>query len=222
MRFLLLLSSFVILSSSFAAERPNILFVLSDDHSYPFLGCYGRKEMKTPSLDRIAAEGMLFRRMFTGAPQCVPSRATIMTGRSPVAARITRFSSPLPRDEITFPEILKSDAGYFVGVCGRSYHLDGSGRAPAATEAVSSWSVMPRDAISPRSDRGTTGPNGEITVSAPTRPEQGERISRYPSRPEPGPPRSAEITSISSNRARPRSSPVADGEATATGGFPPR
>lgn len=130
-------SSLLILVSSFAAEqRPNILFVLSDDHSHPFIGCYGRKEMKTPNLDRFAAEGMMFRRMFTGAPQCVPSRATIMTGRSPVAARITRFSSPLPRDEITFPEILKSEAGYFVGVCGRSYHLDGSGRAPAATEAV--------------------------------------------------------------------------------------
>ncbi|MEZ5387151.1 MAG: sulfatase-like hydrolase/transferase [Prosthecobacter sp.] len=135
MRPFLLLSSFLILVSSLSA-KPNILFVLSDDHSYPFIGCYGRKEMKTPSLDRFAAEGMMFRRMFTGAPQCVPSRATIMTGRSPVAARITRFSSPLPRDEITFPEILKSEAGYFVGVCGRSYHLDGSGRAPAATESV--------------------------------------------------------------------------------------
>lgn len=61
-----------------ASDMPNILFVLSDDHSYPFLGCYGRPEMKTPHLDRMAAEGVMFRRMFTGAPQCVPSRATIM------------------------------------------------------------------------------------------------------------------------------------------------
>ena len=115
-----------------AADKPNILFVLSDDHSYPFLGCYGREEMKTPHLDTLAAEGMMFRRMFTGAPQCVPSRAAIMTGRSAVACRITRFSSPLPRDEITFPEILKKEAGYFVGVCGRSYHLDGSSRSGSA------------------------------------------------------------------------------------------
>jgi N-sulfoglucosamine sulfohydrolase len=119
-----------------AAERPNIVLILSDDHSYPFLGCYGREEMKTPHLDRMAAEGMKFRRMFTGAPQCVPSRATILTGRSPVACRITRFSSPLPRDEVTFPEVLKAEAGYFVGVCGRSYHLDGSSRGPEATTAV--------------------------------------------------------------------------------------
>jgi len=119
-----------------ASSKPNIVFVLSDDHSYPYLGCYGESEMKTPNLDRFAAEGIKFRRMFTAAPQCVPSRATIMTGRSPVACRITRFSSPLPRDEITFPEILRQQAGYFVGVLGRSYHLDGSGRAPEATSAV--------------------------------------------------------------------------------------
>lgn len=119
-----------------AAAKPNIVFILSDDHSYPFLGCYGREEMKTPNLDRFAAEGIKFRRMFTGAPQCVPSRATIMTGRSPVAARITRFSSPLPRDEITFPEILRKEGGYFVGCLGRTYHLDGSGKAPEASSKV--------------------------------------------------------------------------------------
>jgi arylsulfatase A-like enzyme len=107
--------------------RPNVLFLLSDDHSYPFLSCYGNANVKTPNLDRLAAEGMKFHRCFTAAPQCVPSRAAFLTGRSPVAARITRFSSPLPRDEITFMELLREKAGYFVGVCGRTYHLDGSG-----------------------------------------------------------------------------------------------
>jgi arylsulfatase A-like enzyme len=70
---------------------------------------------------------MRFHRFFTAAPQCVPSRASLLTGRSPVAARMTRFSSPLPREEITFPEPLREQAGYYTGVCGRSYHLDGSG-----------------------------------------------------------------------------------------------
>ncbi|MBA3313002.1 MAG: sulfatase-like hydrolase/transferase [Planctomycetota bacterium] len=108
------------------AVKPNILFLLSDDHSYPFLSCYGDGNVKTPTLDRLAAEGMKFHRFFTAAPQCVPSRAALMTGRSPVAARITRFSSPLPRDEITFPELLRSEGGYYTGICGRGYHLDGS------------------------------------------------------------------------------------------------
>jgi hypothetical protein len=75
---------------------------------------------------------MKFHRFFTGAPQCVPSRATLMTGRSPVAARMTRFSAPLPRDEITLPELLRDKGGYFTGICGRSFHLDGSAKVGAA------------------------------------------------------------------------------------------
>lgn len=108
------------------AASPNILFLLSDDHSYPFLSCYGDTHVNTPNLDRLAGRGMRFHRFFTAAPQCVLSRAALMTGKSPVAARMIRFSSPLPRDEITFPEILRSLAGYYTGICGRSHHLDGS------------------------------------------------------------------------------------------------
>ena len=111
-----------------AAEKPNVLFLLSDDHSYPYLSCYGDANVRTPVLDKLAGEGIKFRRFFTSAPQCVPSRAAYLSGRSPVAARITRFSSPLPRDVVTFPEVLKQEAGYYVGVVGRSYHLDGSGK----------------------------------------------------------------------------------------------
>jgi len=112
--------------------RPNILFLLSDDHSYPFLSCYGDTNVKTPTLDRLAAEGIKFHRFFTAAPQCVPSRAAYLTGRSPVAARMTRFTAPLPRDEITFPELLREQGGYYTGICGRQYHLDGPGNANKA------------------------------------------------------------------------------------------
>ena len=107
-------------------DRPNILLLVSDDHSYPFLGTYGNPDVKTPVLDRLASEGMRFHRFFTGAPQCVPSRACLMTGRSPVAARMTRFSAPLPREEVTLPELLRQHAGYHTGICGRSFHLDGA------------------------------------------------------------------------------------------------
>ncbi len=112
-----------------AADKPNVLFLLSDDHSYPYLSCYGDVNVRTPVIDKLAAEGIKFRKFFTSAPQCVPSRAAYLSGRSPVAARITRFSSPLPRDVITFPEVLKKEAGYYIGVVGRSYHLDGSAKA---------------------------------------------------------------------------------------------
>ncbi len=124
---LLLATVFVIAGRNAAiADKPNVLFLLSDDHCYPFLGCYGDANVTTPTLDRLAADGMKFHRFFTTCPQCVPSRASLMTGRSPVAARITRFSSPLARDEVTLPEILREQGGYFTGICGRQYHLDGS------------------------------------------------------------------------------------------------
>ena len=126
MRSLLCWLGFGVLVS--AADKPNVLFLLSDDHSYPYLSCYGDANVRTPVLDKLAGEGIKFRRFFTSAPQCVPSRAAYLSGRSPVAARITRFSSPLPRDVVTFPEVLKQEAGYYVGVVGRSYHLDGSGK----------------------------------------------------------------------------------------------
>ncbi|WP_425614022.1 sulfatase [Anatilimnocola sp. NA78] len=140
-RFRILLAIFLSLCSwqqmlAADAKRPNILFLLSDDHSYPYLSTYGSPNVKTPVLDELAAEGMKFHRFFTGAPQCVPSRATLMTGRSPVAARMTRFSSPLPRDEVTLPELLRDKAGYYTGVCGRSFHLDGAARAGASVAKV--------------------------------------------------------------------------------------
>jgi arylsulfatase A-like enzyme len=119
-----------------AADKPNILLLLSDDHSYPYVSAYGDTNVKTPALDKLAAEGMKFHRFFTACPQCVPSRAAYMTGRSAVAARMTRFSSPLPRDEITFPELLRSKGGYYTGVCGRGYHLDGSARAGDAIREI--------------------------------------------------------------------------------------
>lgn len=124
--FLLIGLAMLSVRTACTAAPPNVLFLLSDDHSYPFLSCYGDANVKTPNLDRLAARGVLFHRFFTAAPQCVLSRAALMTGKSPVAARMIRFSSPLPRDEIAFPELLREKAGYYTGICGRSFHLDGS------------------------------------------------------------------------------------------------
>jgi len=127
-RRLLLAIALTITPMADAADRPNILLLLSDDHSYPFVSTYGNPNVRTPVLDQLAAEGIRFHRFFTGAPQCVPSRACLMTGRSAVAARMTRFSAPLPRDEVTLPELLRQQAGYYTGICGRSFHLDGASR----------------------------------------------------------------------------------------------
>lgn len=124
-----------LLSGAAPAATPNVLFILSDDHSVPYLGAYGADWIKTPNLDAFAREGMVFERAFTAAPQCVPSRTALMTGWSPVAARMGRFSSPLPPDITTAPEVMRTK-GYYTGVCGRYFHLDGAVNPSPVTAQV--------------------------------------------------------------------------------------
>lgn len=127
-----------VVQTAYAAEKPNILLILSDDQSYPHVGCYGNPDIKTPNLDRFASQGMRFDRMYVMAPQCVPSRATIFTGRSPVGIAMSRFSAPLPREIITYPEVLRS-AGWYTGVAGRTYHMDGAGTSPESKEIIAKY-----------------------------------------------------------------------------------
>src|SRR5262245_9108499 len=108
-----------------AAAPPNILVVLSDDHSVPHLGCYGNAEIKTPTFDAFAKQSLRFDRAYVTCPQCVPSRASLLTGRSPVAIGMTRFSAPLPMEVKTWLELLRPH-GYFTGVAGRTYHQEGA------------------------------------------------------------------------------------------------
>ncbi len=60
---------------------PNIIFILADDLGYNELGCYGQEIIKTPNIDRIAAEGMRFTQHYSGSPVCAPSRCVLMTGK---------------------------------------------------------------------------------------------------------------------------------------------
>jgi N-acetylgalactosamine-6-sulfatase len=71
-----------------AAERPNILFLLTDDLGWGDLGCYGNQRIKTPSLDRLAKEGIIFTQYYQGGSVCSPSRSTLTTGRFPAELKI--------------------------------------------------------------------------------------------------------------------------------------
>lgn len=108
--------------------KPNILLVVSDDHSVPHVGAYGDanclKNRITPNLDKFAKEGMCFTRAYTAAPQCAPSRIALLTGRSPVGLASTRFGHP-PSAQIPFFTDLLRKSGYWVGLDGRNHHLDG-------------------------------------------------------------------------------------------------
>jgi N-sulfoglucosamine sulfohydrolase len=131
----LLAAAIQVESAQAQPQRPNVLVVLSDDHSAAHVGAYGNPDIKTPNLDKFATQGMRFERAYVAAPQCVPSRAALMTGRSPVAVQMTRFSAPLAEEYKTWLELLRA-GGYFTGVAGRTFHLDGSGNQPPETREV--------------------------------------------------------------------------------------
>ena len=118
--------------SSRAAERPNVLMILSDDHSVPHLGCYGDKVVQTPNIDAFAREGMRFDRAYSTASVCNPSRASILTGQSPQRVHMTRLHGPLPREYKTYYEYMR-EGGYATGVAGRNHHMDGGSDATWGT-----------------------------------------------------------------------------------------
>ncbi|MEM7476911.1 MAG: sulfatase [Planctomycetota bacterium] len=124
------------LLSALQAEqvRPNVLLILSDDHSVPHVSCYDDPNTKrfeiTPNLRRFSEEGMRFDRAYTSAPQCAPSRISIFACRSPVGLGVTRFAQP-PRSDVPFFTDILREGGYWVGLDGRHQHLDGRVREAA-------------------------------------------------------------------------------------------
>jgi arylsulfatase A-like enzyme len=95
--------------------RPNILFAIADDWSWPHASAYGDRTVATPTFDRIAGEGARFTHAFTAAPSCTPSRAAILTGQVPHRlAEGGNLHSFLPARFAVYPDLLEA-AGYFVG-----------------------------------------------------------------------------------------------------------
>ncbi|MBX3180031.1 MAG: sulfatase [Candidatus Hydrogenedentes bacterium] len=93
---------------------PNIVFLFSDDHSVPDLGCYDNSAIRTPNLDALAATGLRLDRAYVTSPQCSPSRASILTGRTPHAVNASRLHQNVTPDVPNLPRLLKQ-AGYHTG-----------------------------------------------------------------------------------------------------------
>lgn len=134
MRWLAMTTAFVLLPAAAclsAAERPpSFVIILADDLGYGDLGCYGHPSIRTPHLDRMAAEGMRFTSFYSAAEVCTPSRAALLTGKYPIRTgmchdqfRVLRRISTggLPDGEVTLAEALKA-RGYATAVVGK-WHL---------------------------------------------------------------------------------------------------
>lgn len=97
------------------ASQPNILFLIADDWSFPHAGVYGDPVVRTPTFDRLAAEGALFTNAYTASPSCSPSRAAILLGRYPHQNQDGgNLWSEFPEQYPTYVNLLEKD-GYFTG-----------------------------------------------------------------------------------------------------------
>jgi arylsulfatase A-like enzyme len=127
----LLFSSFCLTMNLFGQQErlPNVIYIMADDLGIGDLGCYGQKFIKTPAMDRLAREGILFTQHYVGCPVSGPSRCSVVTGKhtghgnvrgnalTPVSQG-ELFDLPLAKDEITIAEIVKQK-GYATGCVGK-------------------------------------------------------------------------------------------------------
>jgi arylsulfatase A-like enzyme len=135
-----------------AAERPNVLLIMTDNHGAWTLGCYGNSDIRTPHIDRLATEGLLFTRAFASNAVCSPTRATYLTGLLPsqhgVHCYLRANEAQIGPDAYctitefrTLPDVL-AENGYRCGLVGK-WHLGGN---LSPQEGFESWVTMPHGA----------------------------------------------------------------------------
>jgi arylsulfatase A-like enzyme len=120
-------------------KRPNILFIMSDDHASHAMSCYGSRINQTPNLDRISDGGIRFDNCFCTNSICTPSRATILTGTYNHINDVTTLASKMDNRLQTFPKLLQSN-GYQTAVIGKWHLGQGPQHQPTGFDF---WRVLP-------------------------------------------------------------------------------
>jgi len=107
-----------VLTTALHAERPNVILVMADDQGWGDTGYKGHPAVKTPNLDAMAKDSLVFNRFYAAAPVCSPTRGSVLTGRHPIRIKITNHGRYMRPQETTIAEALR-DAGYVTGMFGK-------------------------------------------------------------------------------------------------------
>jgi arylsulfatase A-like enzyme len=117
------------------AKRPNIVFIMADDHASQAIGCYGSRLNRTPGIDRIAREGVRFDNCFCTNGICAPSRAVILTGKHSHLNGVRDNAVAFDGSQTTFPKLLRA-AGYETALLGK-WHLKSD------PTGFDHWTILP-------------------------------------------------------------------------------
>jgi arylsulfatase A-like enzyme len=130
----------ILSSSLYAADRPNILWLTSEDHG-PEMGCYGDKLARTPNIDGLAAKGMAFQRAWSVAPVCAPARTAIITGLYPSSSGGLHMRSmvTLPTGFKLYPQYLREAGYYCTNNSKTDYNVNEPGKVWDESSGKASW-----------------------------------------------------------------------------------
>ena len=117
------------------ADRPNIIFIMTDDHTKQAMSCYGSQINRTPNIDRIARDGIRFENSFVTNSICAPSRAVALTGKYSHINGLKDNRDRFNGDQMTFPKLLQK-AGYQTALVGK-WHLK------TTPQGFDTWKILP-------------------------------------------------------------------------------
>jgi arylsulfatase len=130
------------------AQQPNILWICTDQQRFDTIAKLGNKHIRTTHIDRLAEQGVAFRRAYTQSPICTPSRACFLTGRYPKTTRARQNGNAyFPPDEVLVTKLL-ADGGYECGLVGKLHLSTAQGEKEARTDdgySTFKWSQHPHD-----------------------------------------------------------------------------